>query len=43
MNYYSLLAVTPTNEDWIPGYLDAANALVAKHGGRYLARTTSRG
>ena len=39
MTYYSVLAVTPTNEDWIPGYLPAANALVAKYGGRYLART----
>ena len=39
--YYSVLAVTPTSEDWIPDYLPAANALVAKHGGRYLARTAS--
>ena len=41
MAYYSVLAVTPTNEDWIPDYLPTANALVAKHGGRYLARTAS--
>lgn len=41
MAYYSVLAVTPTSEDWIPVYLPAANALVAKHGGRYLARTAS--
>ncbi len=41
MAYYSVLAVTPTAEDWIPDYLPAANALVARHGGRYLARTTS--
>lgn len=41
MTCYSVLAVTPTREDWIPGYLPTANALVAKHGGRYLARTTS--
>ncbi|MEM7426024.1 MAG: DUF1330 domain-containing protein [Pseudomonadota bacterium] len=41
MAYYSVLAVTPTSEDWIPAYLPAANALVAKHGGRYLARTAS--
>lgn len=41
MSYYSILAVTPTNEDWIPGYLEAANKLVAKHKGKYLARTTS--
>ena len=41
MAYYSVLAVTPINEDWIPDYLPAANALVAKHGGKYLARTAS--
>ncbi len=41
MAFYSVLAVTPTNEDWIADYLPAANALVAKHGGRYLARTAS--
>ncbi|MEM8648291.1 MAG: DUF1330 domain-containing protein [Pseudomonadota bacterium] len=41
MAYYSVLAVTPTSEDWIPDYLPAANALVAKHGGKYLARTAS--
>ena len=41
MTYYSVLAVTPTNEDWIPGYIEPANALVAKHGGKYLARTAN--
>lgn len=41
MTYYSVLAVTPTTEDWIPDYLPTANALVAKHGGKYLARTSS--
>lgn len=41
MAYYSVLAVTPTSDDWIPAYLPAANALVAKHGGKYLARTAS--
>ena len=41
MPYYSLLDVTPSSEDWIPDYLPTANALVAKHGGRYLARTAS--
>ncbi len=41
MTYYSVLAVTPTSEDWIPDYLPAANALVAKHGGKYLARTAN--
>lgn len=41
MTYFSILAVTPTNEDWIPDYIGPANALVAKHGGKYLARTAS--
>ena len=41
MAYYSVLAVTPTSEDWIPDYIGPANALVAKHGGKYLARTAS--
>ena len=39
MTVYSVLAVTPENQDWIPAYLPKANALVAKHGGTYLART----
>ncbi|WP_092679135.1 DUF1330 domain-containing protein [Albimonas donghaensis] len=38
---YSVLDVTPSSEDWIPGYLPAANARVAAHGGTYLARTAS--
>lgn len=41
MAYYSVLAVTPSRDDWIPGYLPTANKLVAKHGGTYLARTAS--
>ena len=41
MAYYSVLDVTPTEEDWIPDYIGPANALVAKHGGKYLARTDS--
>ena len=41
MPYYSVLAVTPTIEDWIPDYIGPANALVAQHGGKYLARTAS--
>lgn len=41
MAYYSVLDVTPTVEDWIPDYLPTANKIVTKHGGKYLARTTS--
>lgn len=40
MPAYSILAVTPTTDDWIPDYLPTANRLVAAHGGRYLARTS---
>ncbi len=39
--YYSILDVTPTNEDWIPDYIEPANKLVAQYGGKYLARTSS--
>ena len=41
MAYYSVLAVTPTSEDWIPGYIGPATSLVARHGGKYLARTAN--
>jgi len=41
MAYYSVLAVTPTNDSWIPDYIGPANRLVAKHGGKYLARTSN--
>ena len=41
MAYYSVLDVTPTNQDWIPGYLPIANDRVAAHGGKYIARTAS--
>ena len=41
MAYYSVLDVTPTSEEWIPNYLEPANRLVAKYGGKYLARTAS--
>ena len=41
MRYYSVLDVTPTAEEWIPGYLPTANRSVAKYGGKYLARTAN--
>ncbi|MEM0923419.1 MAG: DUF1330 domain-containing protein [Pseudomonadota bacterium] len=41
MTVYSVLEVTPTNDDWVAAYLPSANRLVAKHGGQYLARTAS--
>jgi uncharacterized protein (DUF1330 family) len=41
MGYYSVLAVTPTNGDWVQDYVGTATALVDQHGGKYLARTAS--
>ena len=41
MTHYSVLDVSPTTDDWIPDYLPAAGRLVAKHGGKYIARTAS--
>ncbi|WP_299655228.1 DUF1330 domain-containing protein [uncultured Jannaschia sp.] len=39
MTAYSVLEVTPKTEDWIEDYLPTANKVIARHGGRYLART----
>ena len=41
MTYYSVLDVTPTTEEWIPDYIEPANALVTRHGGKYIARTAN--
>ena len=41
MTTYSVLEVTPTSEDWIPGYLEPVGKIIAGHGGTYLARTAS--
>src|SRR5262245_15616632 len=38
--YYSHIECTPTDMAWIPAYMEAVPALVAKHGGRYVYRTT---
>lgn len=39
MKYYSVLDVTPINEEWIPYYLEESGPIVKKYGGNYLART----
>jgi len=39
MIYYSVLDVTPTSNTWASEYVEPANRLVAKYGGKYLART----
>lgn len=41
MPFYSLIHSTPTSEDWIPDYVKSVAAIVARHGGEYLARTTN--
>ena len=41
MPYYSILAVTPTDDSWVADYIGPANKLVAQYGGKYLARTGS--
>ncbi len=41
MTCYSVLAITPTDEAWIPDYVASATSLVIQHGGNYLARTAA--
>ena len=41
MAHYSVFFVTPTTEAWIADYLPVVTETVAKHGGKYLARTAS--
>lgn len=41
MTYFSVLDVTPTSDAWVAEYVPVANALVAKYGGKYIARTGS--
>lgn len=41
MAYYSVLEINAHSNDWVADYIGPANALVAKHGGQFLARTSS--
>lgn len=41
MAYYSVLDVTPTSQEWIADYVAESGKIVAKHGGKYLARTAT--
>ena len=36
MTAYSVLAVTPTDDSWIPGYIEPVGKIIAKHGGKRL-------
>ena len=41
MPFYSLISSTPTSEDWISSYVESVGTIVARHGGKYLARTAN--
>ncbi len=41
MSFYSIISSTPTDEDWIPDYVQSVGGIVEKHGGKYLARSTN--
>jgi uncharacterized protein (DUF1330 family) len=41
MAFFAVVFVTPNSEAWIPDYISAVTPLVTKHGGKYLARTSS--
>ncbi|MFN0090261.1 MAG: DUF1330 domain-containing protein, partial [Acidimicrobiales bacterium] len=41
MAHYSVVALTPTTDTWVPDYIAAVGPLVERHGGAYLARTAS--
>ncbi|MBR9727500.1 DUF1330 domain-containing protein [Shewanella intestini] len=39
--HYSVLEVTPTSSGWGADYIGPASKVMAKYGGRYLARTAN--
>jgi uncharacterized protein (DUF1330 family) len=39
VSHDTVVAITPTSTSSIPSYLETVGSLVARHGGRYLART----
>ncbi|MGI9621279.1 MAG: DUF1330 domain-containing protein [Acidimicrobiales bacterium] len=39
MSHYTAVALTPTTDTWIPAYMENVPALVARHGGRYVAQS----
>ncbi|MEM1112115.1 MAG: DUF1330 domain-containing protein [Pseudomonadota bacterium] len=41
MPFYSMISSSPTTDDWIPSYIESVGAIVARHGGKYLARTSN--
>ncbi len=41
MKYYCVVEVNPTDPSWMAAYVQNATKLVERHGGRYLARTST--
>lgn len=39
MSAYLIADIKVTNDGWVPAYAETVHDLVAKHGGRYLARS----
>lgn len=39
--HYSILAVTPTTDEWVADYIPVVNQRVTAHGGKFLARTSN--
>jgi uncharacterized protein (DUF1330 family) len=39
MKYYATIALTMKDDSWVGDYIANVTPLVAKHGGRYIART----
>ncbi|MBU3002454.1 DUF1330 domain-containing protein [Paraglaciecola arctica] len=41
MTAYSVLDVTPNCNDWVEDYVAQTSSIVARHGGKYIARTSN--
>ena len=41
MTYYAVAKVTVKDDAWIPSYIETVTDLVHRHGGKYLARTST--
>jgi uncharacterized protein (DUF1330 family) len=41
MKHYAVAELDITDPGWVPGYVAEVTPMVERHGGRYLARTTS--
>lgn len=41
MKYYFIGEIEVTDQSWVPDYVQTVTGMVERHGGRYLARTTT--